>query len=382
MNITLLSAQDNLIKVSALGKYIAEYYADPERQNMMDIRIYDPDHNTYWEVAPKLNKIDFIRAVNCIWNSQYLFFAACTLLSGDEVEISVYRYNLISRTYQQLYRFYRPQEILKQKNRIKIFILSDSVILIQNEIYHKEIAGNMIGNIQFHLDLIRLDTEEETAVVDSNFLNNGINTITAVSDNKIMVKTGYSWIEDDRMEDSESSGAFIESLYVTTTSKFIADMTIASDTIDMPLIESAYRDRHIVRPAVTGSYTHYILANQETNESKCVFYNHESGERLEYNAGALDTKDIDITYVIHNQPYVRSVSGNEINFLNLKRAEMDISFYDESFLEKQGDLFILQEKGGKEKMHIYTYPGLKRAVSEKRTYRASCRIGYDYYIYC
>ena len=270
MNISLINAQYNLIKAFPLGRFIVEYYSDPENGNLLEIQIYDPEKNRSFDVAPELKKPDLIEVVNCIWNSQYLFFPACEKTQEDQLKISIYRYNPVSRISQLMFSLVRYPKILEDRNRIKFFILNETTILFQTETYHEEISGNMIGNIEFALTLLRTDSEEETNVADFNFINNGINLITAISDNRIMVKTGYSWLEDSRMSDSQSSGAFIESVYVTTTSKFIADLTIASDSIDMPLVESTYRDRHIIRPRVTGIYTHYTITGNADNESKCV----------------------------------------------------------------------------------------------------------------
>ena len=73
--------------------------------------------------------------------------------------------------------------------------------------------------------------------------------------------------------------------------------------------------------------------------------------------------------------------NNEINFLNIKKAEMDITFYDETFTAQSGSLFVLEEKGEKHKMHAYTYPSLKRVLDEKCRCLALCSSGDNYYIY-
>jgi len=382
MNITIINAQDNLIKVKAVGDRLIEYYAHPDKKNFLDLKVYDPVLNSVSKIAPQKKILSFVDVINCIWNSTEFYFAACELTREDELQIGIYKYSFSEQSYEKTGAVFKDPKILNGQNRIKIFILSESAILVQTEILHNTVSENMIGNIEFLITLLRLDTGEENTVTDSNFLNNGINLIKAVSDNKIMVKTGYSWIEDSRMTDSADSGAFIEGVYVTTTSKFIADLTLAADSIDMPLIDSAYRDRHIICTQVTGSYTHYIIRDAQGMGAKCVFYNNETGERLEYNAGLLDINDLRLTYVINNQPYIRNTLKHEINFLNLKKAEMDISFYDEKFIDQTGDIFILEEEGKKDSIHIYTYPGLALCYSDTREFYDACRIGDNYYIYC
>ena len=382
MNITLLNSSDNLIKVSVLGSYIVEYYSDPEKKSKLNICVYDPDNNTLDEVAPDINKLDLIETINCIWGSSDLYFAGCTITEDKKLQIIIYQYEPASGRLRKHCWVKKKLDVLTSGHKIKIFILSDSVLLIQTEISHRAVTEKMIGNIEFELSLLRLEDRAPIVITDANFVNNGINVIKAVSENRIMIKTGYSWLEDKRMDNSEKSGAFIEAVYITTTSKFIADMALGGDIMDMPLIESAYRDTHIVKPNVTGSYTHYILASPGSYESKCVFYDNETGERIEYNPGQLNLNDMDIAFVINNQPYIKNTSKHEINFLNLKKAEMDISFYDQSLTGQTGNIFILQEKGKRNKLNVYVYPGLRRIISEEREYFTSCQVGDDYYIYC
>ena len=42
MNVTLISNHENLIKAESAGQYIVEYYAVPERADLVSVQIFDP----------------------------------------------------------------------------------------------------------------------------------------------------------------------------------------------------------------------------------------------------------------------------------------------------------------------------------------------------
>ncbi|MBQ9030321.1 MAG: hypothetical protein IJ106_02550 [Parasporobacterium sp.] len=382
MNVTLIGNHDNLITAVPCGDVIVEYYSDPARKDIQYIQVFDPVKNTLFEVSPDLPKIRFVEISNCIWQSEDLYYASCDVLENNRMDISVYRYSLKERSEKKICSFIRNLDILNEDKRVKLFILNESTILMQTEILQKSLSQNLLGNIEFVLNLYNLETANVTTVTDANFINNGINEVIPVSETKILVKTGYSYIEDNRLDTGSKSESFIESIYIATVAKFIADLTLAKENLDMPLIESAYLDRHITKPFVSGSYTHFCIVDEETRTAKCVFFNNETEERTEYTEYSFDPEDLYITHVIDNIPYVRIKSGDDVKLVNLKTAEADILFYDEHFIAQSGTLFVTESADSGRKMHIYSYPRLRLEAEDDRDYSCMCRLKDDYYIYC
>lgn len=380
MDISLISYKENLYSISAVGDHIAEYYHDISNRNLYHIQLYDPDKNLVREILPNQRKSDVVEIINCIWNSKDIYFASYVQLDEEHIEFSIIKYVISTDTQTTICTFIDNRAVLERSKRVKVFILTESTILLQGEIQHTEASENMLGNIEFSLSLYNVETYKETSVTETNFLNNGIDTIIPISDNKILIKTGYSYLEDDRLNPTYKDEAFIESVQITTAAKFIADITLATDSVDMELIESSYLDSHIIRPRVTGDYIHFCVMNIEKNTTKCVFYNHITAERFEYNIKGIDFSDIYITYVIDNIPYVRKKSDDNVNFVNLEKAEIDITFYDAVFEEQLGDIFILSSFNGKY-MSIYSYPKLNFLLQEKKIYFLSCKLKDAYYIY-
>ena len=308
MNVTLISNHDNLIKAVTAGQYIIEYYAVPERTDLVSMQIFDPKENTISEIEPDISKIRFIEIINCIWNCGDVYFAACDVTENSKLNISIFRYSTKDHKSVMICSFIKNRDLLNEDKRMKLFILSDSTILMQTEILHRSVSQNMMGNIEFSLTLYNLDSGTETAVSEANFINNGINTVIPVSEKKILVKTGYSYIEDSRLDTGSKNESFIESIYLTTVAKFIADITLEKEIVDMPMIESAYLDRHITKPFVDGDYTHFTIIDAERKITKCVFFHNETEERTEYSIASFDPEDLYITHVVNNIPYVRSLA--------------------------------------------------------------------------
>ena len=380
MDISLISYKENLYNIAVIGDYIAEYYHDMSNRNLYHIQLYNPAKNLVREILPNQKKSDVVEIINCIWNSQDIYFASYTQLDDERIEFSIIKYVIKSDTQTTICTFVDNRAVLDQSKRVKVFILTETTILLQGEIQRSEASENMMGNIEFSLSLYNVETYKETSVTETNFLNNGIDIIVPISENKIMIKTGYSYLEDDRLNPTYKDEAFIESVQITTAAKFIADITLATDSVDMELIESPYLDSHIIRPKVTGDYIHFCVINTEKNTTKCIFYNHNTAERFEYNIKGTDLSDIYITYVINNIPYVRKKSEKNVSFVNLKKAEIDITFYDAIFEDQVGKLFILSSFNGKY-MKVYSYPKLNLLLQEKKMYFLSCELNDAYYIY-
>lgn len=382
MKVTLLSKQNNLIRVCPVRNRIIEYYQDPARKDLNYIQVYDPEKNTCYEAAPEIRKSEHFDIINCIWNSCDVFFAECEVAEEGNLEISVFRHNTETAQTTRICSFFKKMDILNEDKRVKLFILNETTILMQTETLYKRISETRMGSIAFSLSLYHLDTGSETTVTENNLKNNGINSIIPVSDKKIMVKTGYSYLEDDRLDSPNESEAFIESIYVTTAAKLIADITLARYSLDMPLIDSAYLDSHIIRPFITGDILHYSIVDMKNKSMKCVFYNIRTEERTDYAVVGFDPEDINITYVIGTTPYVRKTTETAVNFLNLVLGETDIVFYGETFLDLTGTILITQTIAKHPHLHIYSYPKLKLLVDEDRDYECSCRLHGDCYIYC
>ena len=382
MEITLISKQNNLLRVVPVRDHLVEYYRDLSRKDLIYIQVYHPAKNTVYEVAPDIRKSDYIDITNCIWDSNDIFFADFELSDKGNLTIHIYKHVIGTSTTSLICSFIRRMEILNENKRLKLFILNESTILMQTETLYKNISETRMGIIDFALTLYHLDTESETLVTETNLKNNGINTIIPVSDKKIMVKTGYSYLDDPRLDSANESESFIESVYVTTVAKLVADITLARNIVDMPLIDSAYRNSHITKPFITGDMLHYSIVDVKNQAMKCVFYNIQTEERMDYAVVGFSPEDLDITYVIHGIPFVRKTTENGVNFLNLKIGETDITLYNEVFLGLEGNILIMESIGKHPMMHIYSYPKLKLLSEEDREYECSCIMKDHCFIYC
>ncbi|MCF0228079.1 MAG: hypothetical protein HUJ76_00105 [Parasporobacterium sp.] len=381
MDIKLIRKSENLIYAEAKGKYIAEYCRDSSDSRRIQIFLYDPVCNFIREIVPERKKYDLIDIRSAIWNNQDIFYSSYEVTEDGRLLFSIYRYSIEDDQEIRLCYVTESTEVLDNSKKIRLFILSDTSVLIQTETIQNTDIENLMGNIAFRLALCNLENGEVTTVKDPNFINNGISSIIPVSDTRIMLKTGYSFLEDDRLDSANENEALIESVYITTSAKLIADITLANESVDMILIESVYFDRHITGPFVTDEYIHFCIADADRKNVKCVFYNSDTGERLEYSVNSFNPDDLYITYVLDHVPYVRKQTEGTTSFFNLRKASSDIAFYGEEFRALYSDIFITESLGKKQRMHIYSYPGLELLMDEKSHYHTSCCRNKEYYIY-
>ena len=382
MNITLISKQKDFSKAIPVGGFLTEYYRDPFRKDLIYLQLYDPADNSYYEIAPDIKKTDHIDIINCIWESASVYFASYEITDKGNVNISVYRHDVISGESMPVCSFLKKMDILNDDHKLKLFILNDNTMLMQTEILQKKIEMNLMGNIEFQIDLYNLEAGTHTPVSEANLINNGINCIIPLSDKRILVKTGYSFLEDSRLDSGNETESFIEGVYITTSAKFIADIALSTDVLDMPLIESAYLDKHILKPSLDGDYIHYCVADVPKKNTVCIFYNIKTEERIEYSTGSFDQDDMYVTHIVNNTPYVRNKNDSTVDFLNLRKVEIDISFFDSEFIAQKDKVFVLESRSRKSHMHVYSLPYLKRVVDEDREFECMVKIGKTYYIYC
>lgn len=381
MDIILVNAQENLYRLALAGKRIVEYRRDSKNKYLIHLAVYNPEENTVTEITPQRHKIDFISIENGIWKCREVYYASFEVIDESQIRIDIYRYHPDLKEETKVLSFIRDMDVISGNTRIKVFLLSESVLLVQTEVRKSNASENMMGNIAFSLSLYNLETGEETVVSDSNFINNGIHTIIPVSDTKIMVKTGYSYLEDPRLGNAANHESLIESVYIATIAKFIADITLSSDSVDMPLIESAYLDRYITTPEVTDNYTHFTVVDAAKKITKCIFFHNETDERLEYSLSSFDPEDMYITYVVNNIPYVRKNAENKVSFFNLLKAVSDIEFYEEQFLDQTGKIFITAPENDYQRIHIYSYPKFQQVINEKTKYLCSITSENRHYVY-
>ncbi len=150
-----------------------------------------------------------------------------------------------------------------------------------------------MGNIAFSQVLVDPVTGEERKISNPVLVNNGVAMIYPVSENQIVIKTGYSNAGDDRITGQKEDDALIESVYLGTTSQFISYISIENSTNSMRMLGTAYFEKFITMPRVTGDYVYFCTVDQTNSTGEILFHNYKTGAEFKGQTVGLDLNDPD-----------------------------------------------------------------------------------------
>ena len=383
ININLIKKQGDLFDLIVRDNKIIElYHKDSPGNGELMFYIYEPKANTLTEIEPNMKKADFVYFHISYKPCSDVYFAVYEKADDGSVDIDIYAYSIERKETRFLCSFRESLAVLSGRKRVKVFVLSKTLLLIQTEIVDTRASDVLMGNILFSQALYNTETNTAIDIVEENLKNNGINSIVPLNESEIMIKTGFSFLEDSRLTYGSEKDALIESVYTTSTAKFTADIALNLTNIDMNLLTSTYFDKYILKPEVKDDYIAYNVVDVNNKVSDCIFYNFVTGERITGKNTEIDLNDMRLAYVLDNTPYVRRFLNNSCEFINLLTAENDISFYDEDFIDLCGELIITsRQHGRKEHMRVYKYPHLDVILEETCKYIAGVKHENNYYFY-
>lgn len=383
IKINLIKKHGDLYDLIVRENNILElYHRETNGPSELFFCVYDPKRNTITEIEPETKKAAFINIHVSFKPCKDVYYGVCYEREDGTVDIDILAYDLSEKSSRVLCSINETLDVLSGQKRIKVFILSPTQLLIQTEIVDIQGAASLMGNILFSQALYDTETDTPIEIIEENLKNNGINSIVPLNETEIMIKTGFSFLEDSRLSYGSEKDALIESVYTTSISKFTADIALKLTNIDMNLLTSTYFDKYILKPEVKHDYILYTVVNVNDRESDCIFYNYVTGEKLTAKNADIDLQDLRVAYVINNIPYVRKYIDNSCEFVNLSTAENDISFYDEDFVDVLGNLFITYRRHGRRNhMRIYKYPHMDLIAEENCNYTAGITHDNNYYIY-
>ena len=383
ININIIKKQGDLFDLIIRNNQILEmYHRDGAGHGELFYNLYNPIKNTISEIEPSVSKTDLVILYVSYMPCSNAYYATIDPKDNGSLDINIYAYDFDHQKSELMCSFRESEDVLTGKKRIRVFVLSPTQLLIQTELLDMHGADALMGNILFSQTLYDISTNTPIEITEENLNNNGINSIVPLNENEIMIKTGFSFLEDSRLTYGSEKDALIESVYTTTNAKFTADIALRKNNIDMNLLTSTYYDKYILKPEVKDDYIVYNIVDVKNHESDCIFYNFVTGEMLRGKNSDLDSADMRIAYIVDNTPYVRKYIENSCEFVNLSTAENDISFYDEDFVDICGDLFITTRRHGRRNhMRVYRYPHMDLLLEEKCNYIAGISQDNNYYLY-
>ena len=382
MNINFIKKKDNLYNADIIGNDILELYEDKEKTDIFYRAFdYDPRKNQISEIAPDIKKYTLISIQSCICDPDRFYFASYTI-ADEDVIFTVYEYEARSSAAKKIFSFTEDKSILTVAKKIKIFVLDSSDFLIQIESLAPEKLSELMGVISFDIRLYSSESGSFLDIVIPDFKNNGINTMIPLSENRLMIKCGYSFLEDKRIDRLSEKEALIESIYITSTSQFISDLKINTTAGNMRLMDTAYFDKCLTGPGVKDDIIFYNKTDLAEGICEINYINANTLEKYKFRKDYSENVYCHVPVVISGVPYILTREDNRERFLNLSSGLEDMEFINEKFICSAGNILIFSKKRrGKERLRIYSYPSVNLIFEDQMTF---CNMTYkndEYYIY-
>ena len=383
MLINILQKNGDLYDLSWKGDQILEiYHMDHKPADLLKLCVYDPASNTLEEIQPDVKKVAFMNINVSYKPCVEVYYATYHETEDKMIEIRLYAYHLKTRKTRIVCSFPESRSVLTSQKIIRAFILSPSDVLIQTEIVNKRESSNLMGSIVFTQTMYSADLPAPLPVIEENFNNNGINAIIPMNESEILVKTGFSFLEDSRLSVASKNDALIESVYRTTSQKLIGDLKLSLGNIDMYLITTAYFDKYILRPEIIDEFIVFDVVDVASKTSESLFINYVNDEKFTVQNNNIDLTDLRVAYVINNDPYIRRTKDGRSAFVNVRTAENDISFVDDTFITVLGKLFVLESKNKRHSnLKLYNYPKMDIVLDAKYSYIAGIHNKEQYFLY-
>lgn len=383
MNIRLIKTDKNIIKVYPSGSRIIELSSKKVGEStFLSLASFDPSKNTVSEIVSSVPEDKWVPVQNCIFGSQDHYHAILNE-DGSEQIIRLFKYSAADGSLICVYTYSRAYEEPDRSDdlRFRIFVITEDQIIVQTEKKKEQDTEKLMGNIEFFQELCSIQSGGKTEVMDLNLINNGIHTIMPVSQTNIMLKTGFSSLEDTRINNDSESEALIESVYFGSLSMFISSFRDKT-TIGYKLLGTAYYDKGIVSPGVSGDYIYFTVIDYQNRSSETVFYDHVNDETLRCIREDIDTDDISAADVISNTPYMRNVSPDRTTFFNVRTGENDGIFFDEQFASLVGSILVFGcIKHGRRCTRVYRERGSRFILEERGRFLSGCCIGSEHFLY-
>ena len=322
------------------GKYLkenlvlekSEYESEFPYINRIKYDLFNLETNERVEILPNIEKYNIGDIINVSMYSEYLYFVNLYENNGNDtsddnvinVSISIIRYNIITKETLSLYSYNDNIMELNKTKRLKLFVINNLYLIIQNEYLVQNSSQTYAGFFKFDLKMYNLKDDTEYIITDENFIKNGISYIIPLSETQAVIKTGFSLLEDNRYNVLEQEECSLESLSFVNISQMISDLIIGQTSIALETIEQAYYTNTISYVKKSKNYLIYSCINNETKEEEVKFYNLTTKEiKSCINQDVIRESDLANPYIINSEPYICIIKEDKTSFLNLNTNKLE-----------------------------------------------------------
>ena len=224
--------------------------------------IYDFEKNIRYEILPRIEKHKLGEIINVSVASDFVYFFNVYEKENEEKQsISIIRYNYKTAKMECILTLEDDIEEYIRFKRLKVFVLNDLYLLVQQEYLRANLSESYAGFFDFEIDLYNIKDGQKYPVVDENLVNNGIDNMISISENLCVAKTGFSVLPDNRYNELTEDEASLEKISFVNISQLVSDMLIHKTDIVIDTFEQAFYKNTIPYIKKEGNFIIYSKVN-------------------------------------------------------------------------------------------------------------------------
>lgn len=317
--------------------------------------LFNPSKNVHIEIMPQIAKYDIFKIYHGMKNRDFFIFTSLKVKNETDVQIDYYCYNISSQKCRNIHTDIEKTEMLRKKNAIKIFALTQDYCIFQK--YNE-------SEKRYDILLKDIVDDRKTVIKNEELMQNGIDTIIPMAGNKCCFKIGNSLIG------------------IVNVNQFISDMAL-----NLPMVFTQVLDRASGGIEFTDIFEKnkniiYTRKIPDNDIDEIVIYDYVNDIRkVRQRDSASDIIELGTLCVIGDVPYIYNsdTAGTHFVNLNLQREDYLISseyrveyIFNEYVITSRQFKFKLFKNPDKRIIEVFKIPDITNHVYKKRGIYNGC----------
>jgi len=327
------------------------------------------------EIMPKIDKYDLIEVTSCEPLGNNIYFTGITEHTGGKAFITLYQYNADTKQLKDFYSYEDTLSLYPSQKKVKIFILDEDYIIIQNSYLRHNMADNYEGYFDVELSLYNIKVNNTVLITDPN-LSLGIELLIPVSKNTCVIKTGFSVFPDEMYKKIDKTESVPEIIGLINVKQLITDILLKQRNVYIDVIDRVQYDKTIPKIKARSGVLIYSRVSPAEEKEEIIFYNIGTGKTsvcVKNHVTGMDK--LAKAYILMNEPHVLVSKQGQSDLYNIATNTVTLHMNKGISLKTIKKNYVILEKEKNNLLgypvfttEIYEFPGEQLVIKEKAAY--------------
>ncbi len=337
------------------------------------------DNNIREDIMPKIDKYDLIEVTSCLPAENNIYFTGITEHTGGKAFITLYQYDVETKQLKNFYAYEDTLSLYPKQKKVKVFILDEDYIIVQNSYLRHNMADNYEGYFDVELSLYNVKVNNTVPITDPN-LSLGIECMIPVSKNTCVIKTGFSVFPDEIYKKIDKTESVMEILGLVNVKQLITDILLKQRNVYIDVIDRMQYDKTIPKLKVRKGQLIYSRVSPVEAKEEVVFFNIGTGKTYVCVKNRVTSMSkLAKAYILMGEPHVLVSKQGETYLYNVATNAITLRLNKGISLKTIKDNYVILEKEKSSILgypiyttEVYEYPGEQLVLKEKAEYSDLC----------